>query len=903
MPCWYSKKATAFLLCLFLNRVMSPVSPLAVKRRRSLRALSLIVCAAIPLSATGPATSAQDPPKRVSVEAANEPIQTVLLRLAHASHASIAVSSSVSGYVTVSLHDVTLANALDAILTPLGDGYHVHGNVYQVDPLPPSSLKAPLGSGASTPAVLPLAVVSAKRAAAQLRALFPQAAIRADEHANALVVIAPAADVQSMRTVLQGLDVRDPMAPVTEAITLRTLKVADVIARLQASFPHATFAPVGRSRLLVTATRQDLAQVRTAVSVLDTPDAIPMQLPSSMEAVRVDQRPPGEVARTIEAQVPGVRAAVSGSTVVLNGTPELVQRAKMLIAQIDVPTFGTRYTQVYRLRNLDAGSVAELLRRSFAGIDVSVDTSINAIAVSGTAAQQRRINDAVSQVDGPSGGAGGLPGTASFGGATTEVITLKSYVPNSSSSGGGGDIVQTIGQALQTIAPDVKVIALPTPGQIALVGSTSSLLAAHAFIDKIDVVPPLVVLDTEVLEIDESVTENLGLQLGTTSIGTTYTETTPAPNAEGVYPKLGKLQALTRTPISFQATLNLALSNGKGRVLADPRITTLSGHTASIRAGDTISILTTTAGNAGTIATTQVQSFQTGVNLDITPSVTPDGGVTVFLHPVVNSLAGTNNGVPEISTRDTQTTVHLQDNQTLVIGGLIQENNTRTINKIPILGDLPLIGQLFTNNNVDNERNELVIIVTPHIVRGPDDTISAGRAFHETPVPQALPTLPPGASLPSPSDQQPPVVATYVQTTPVAGPSPSPLQSPRPGVSPSPSVAPGTFSYGSIPASNIVRSTDPVKIFAATFTPTTVTNGTSIHVTAVTSNNAVSAKIVIGTVSISLGQTGSGQWQGTFPFPGSDVPPGQQSVTLLLVVSRIDGTAASLPIPVTALTP
>ncbi|MGD1066956.1 MAG: secretin N-terminal domain-containing protein, partial [Vulcanimicrobiaceae bacterium] len=561
----------------------------------------------------------------ISIDASNEPVQTVLLRLAHASHASIAVNPGISGYVTVSLHDVTLAYALDAILAPLGDTYHVHGNVFQVGPLPASSLKVPLGADASAPAVLPLIVISAKRAAGQLHALFPQAAIRADDRANALVVIAPAADVQSMRTVLQGLDVRDPMAPVTEAISLRTLKVADVTARLQVSFPHATFAPVGRSRLLVTAPPQDMVQIKIAVNALDTPDAIPLQTPSNTEAVHVNQRPPRDVARTVEAQVPGVRAAVSGGTVVLSGSPDLVQRAKALVAQIDVPPFGERYTQVYHIRSIDAGSVADLLRRSFTGIVVTVDASINAIAATSTSSQQQRITDALAQLDPAPGSAVGIPGTASFGGATTEVVSLKSYVPGTTSGGGGSDIVQTITQALQAIAPDVKVIALPTPGQIALVGSSSSLRTARDFIDKIDVVAPLVVLDTEVLEIDESVTKNLGLQLGTTSISTTYTEMTPAPNADGVYPKLGKLQPLTRTPISFQATLNLALSNGKGRVLADPRITTLSGHTASIRAGDTISILTTTAGNAGTIATTQVQSFQTGVNLDITPSVTPDG--------------------------------------------------------------------------------------------------------------------------------------------------------------------------------------------------------------------------------------------------------------------------------------
>ena len=168
-------------------------------------------------------------------------------------------------------------------------------------------------------------------------------------------------------------------------------------------------------------------------------------------------------------------------------------------------------------------------------------------------------------------------------------------------------------------------------------------------------------------------------------------------------------------PIQFSATLNLLISNGKARVLADPRITTLSGRTATIRAGDTLSILTTTGGGTGTIATQQLQSFQTGVTLDITPIITNNGELTVALHPVVNSLTGLFNNIPEISTRDTQTTVHLRDNETLVIGGLIQENSQRTESKIPLLGSLPLIGGTFRNNNTTSTRNELIIVVTPHI--------------------------------------------------------------------------------------------------------------------------------------------------------------------------------------------
>ncbi len=532
-------------------------------------------------------------------------------------------------------------------------------------------------------------------------------------------------------------------------------------------------------------------------------------------------------------------------------------------------------------------------------LDVTVDAALNAIAVTGTAAQHQRIADAVAQLDPPPGApqnAMGMGGSA--GNSSTDVVTLKSFVPGQSQ--GGVDAVASITQALQAVTPDVRVVQLPTPGQIALVGPPTSVRSAHEFIDKVDVVAPLVVLDTEVLELDESVAKNLGLQLGTAAVSTTFTETQPLPNPDGTQGRIGRFQALTRTPISFTAQLNLLIQNGKGRVLADPRITTLSGHTASIRAGDTISILTTTAGNAGTIATTQVQSFQTGVTLDITPSVTPDGGITVALHPVVNSLIGTNAGVPEISTRDTQTTVHLQDDETLVIGGLIQENDTRTTTKVPFLGDLPLIGGAFRSDSVQGQRNELIIVVTPHIVK-PGKPVIPGPALQSMPTPAPLPTLPPNTHLPAPSGQLPGLrgMPTAALTpAPVATPPAAPRAIPTPAAVPSAFGQTNVFTFGSPPQSNFAKPTDAVQIFYATLSPTVVSNGTQVRLAVVTTSNANAVKLQVGTQSLGLSQTGPGQWQAMFPFPLGSAPVGQGAMTLSLTASRSDGASGTISIPV-----
>ncbi len=356
------------------------------------------------------------------------------------------------------------------------------------------------------------------------------------------------------------------------------------------------------------------------------------------------------------------------------------------------------------------------------------------------------------------------------------VIELKSAIPgtNGAPSTTAQDIAQAVTQALGQMAAGLHVTVMQNSSSLILTGDPNSIRLAKELIAKLDVVPPLVELDTEVLEIDGSLAKNLGLELPTAVISTTFEEVQPTPDPYGNPGRIGKIQPITRTPIQLTAELNLLIQHGDGRVLADPRIVTLSGHDANFQAGDTLSILTTTGGGVGTVVTTQLQSFNTGVTLDITPIVTADGNITVTVHPTVNSLSGDPNGVPEISTRNAQTVVTLHDNQTLVIGGLIQEEDTRTITSLPVLGNIPIIGGLFKNNDTNNTSNELVIVVTPHIIRDGEPTPPPGATMG-LPTPQPLPTVPPGMALPTvrPSGMPSPG-APAVLNTPMPSSSPAP---------------------------------------------------------------------------------------------------------------------------------
>jgi hypothetical protein len=565
------------------------------------------------------------------------------------------------------------------------------------------------------------------------------------------------------------------------------------------------------------------------------------------------------------------------------------------VAQFTASQPNVRFMTLYKLRYLSAKSVASVLRRSFAGVAVDVVPEANAVTVVADAAEQRRIADALAQLDVPRAAsrdpapAGPATPPAEATGATTgvDVVTLHAAVPgvNGAPSTSANDIASAVMQALGPQLPDLRITVYGSQSQLLLTGSPSSIHVAHQLIDQLDALPKMVVLDVTIVEVDESVSKNLGLSLNPAVISTTYTETTPAaPVNGGTAPPLLGLQQFSRTPLSLGLQLNLLIQNGKAKVVADPKLTTLSGRTASIRAGDNIAILTTTGGSVGTVATTQLVTFNTGVQLDITPVINADNFISVTLHPTVNNLASIANGVPQISTRDAQTTVAMREGQTLVIGGLIEDSLNKTETKIPVLGYLPLLGPFFTQTQTTGSRNELIITVTPHVVDPLAAAPATGPAMTDLPTPVPLGT--PMSFIAVPASGLPPIPSALV--TPVPTPTPAPPAS--------------AFVYGQRPASvPPAGPNDTPRIFYIDATPNVVRNGTSITIDAVTSPNVTRVTVQLGASLVSLHSAGPGLWDATVPFTMATTSQMTPPRIAVLSAVRPDGVATSINIPLTVM--
>ncbi len=178
--------------------------------------------------------------------------------------------------------------------------------------------------------------------------------------------------------------------------------------------------------------------------------------------------------------------------------------------------------------------------------------------------------------------------------------------------------------------------------------------------------------------------------------------------------------------VQVNAVVDALRRSGTFRSLAEPNLLALEGQEASFLAGGEFPypVPQASGGASGNTITVEFKEF--GVRLRFVPNVTIAGNIRLQVAPEVSSLDFANGiqfsgfNVPALLTRRAETSVELRDGQTLAIAGLIDNNTTRTVNKVPFLGDIPLLGALFRSREVLQNRSELLVLVTPRIVTPSD---------------------------------------------------------------------------------------------------------------------------------------------------------------------------------------
>ncbi len=180
---------------------------------------------------------------------------------------------------------------------------------------------------------------------------------------------------------------------------------------------------------------------------------------------------------------------------------------------------------------------------------------------------------------------------------------------------------------------------------------------------------------------------------------------------------------LVRHTAQINATVRALVTQGKARILSRPSIATMSGEKARILIGGSIPI---PVSNDGSIS---IQWREYGVKLDIEPVVDEMEKITSRVHAEVSTLdyshAVTENGfsIPALSSREADSVIHVANGMTMVIGGLLNTEDSKTISKIPLLGNIPVLGEFFKYTSKSRDKRELIILITPRLVG--DDTLTA----------------------------------------------------------------------------------------------------------------------------------------------------------------------------------
>lgn len=306
-----------------------------------------------------------------------------------------------------------------------------------------------------------------------------------------------------------------------------------------------------------------------------------------------------------------------------------------------------------------------------------------------------------------------------------------------------------------------------------------------------------------------------------------------------------KFDGTTRSAVTLTAAIDLMASNGDARILMDSKLTTTNNREASLHIGETVPYVIQSynlASSGG--ANQQIEKENVGVILTMTPTINEKNQITLTLSPEVSSIMGWRSDVPLVRVRKTSTTVRVENGQKVLLAGLMSEEKSEDVSKLPILGDIPIIGLLFQNKRIENKKTNLIIEVTPRIINDPseiarftrgltkeelaaykaarknkDGTASVASASTTTatpvaqapaaqpapapvtqPTPAAQPALPPPPPPPAPAPAAhvapppppPPAPAAHVAPTPVPQPAPAPAAqtAPQPAPAPTPTPAP-----------------------------------------------------------------------------------------------------------------
>lgn len=426
------------------------------------------------------------------------------------------------------------------------------------------------------------------------------------------------------------------------------------------------------------------------------------------------------------------------SILVVTPRASYLEEARRWIEKLDQPSDNGAEAQlhIYKVQNGNARHLASVLSGIFGGAASPSTTNTNTgIAPGLSSVTGNSFGQTVPNAFGNTGSlvGGGTQANRSglsLSGAGSATGSFGRTNQSGSGFGTPQQGTQAAGQAVATIG-NIRVMADELNNSILVWGTKSEYSKIEATLKRLDLPPTQVLIEATIVEVTLTDDLEYGLQWAFNDMhsinGRNYSGSGVLGNSDtGTFknPGSGFSYSLSKSVGNVRATLHALASKSLVKVISSPSLMVLDNHTASITVGNqqpiTSSITTPTTDVNSSATTSSIQYKDTGVGLSVTPSVNSGNLVTMQIDQTVTDVGAQ---IPEANNqraflqRQISSKVAVRSGEAIVLGGLIKDNATNGKSGVPLLQDVPLLGKLFSTNTVNGGRTELLVVITPRVVR------------------------------------------------------------------------------------------------------------------------------------------------------------------------------------------
>jgi general secretion pathway protein D len=522
----------------------------------------------------------------------------------------------------------------------------------------------------------------------------------ADPRTNTVVVTGPADTLKTVQNILDQLDRQD--------MQLNTIRVK-----------HLQYADATSAAKLITDIFNDKTNTGQSAASGNSREARFFRAMSAANGPQ-EQSAVGRISASADSRT---------NTIVISGPSETLKVVDDMLNQLDANPTAEQTFFFYAVKNGQSQNMANVLNSLFGVNTGGANPSSYRNNVTGSPGSRNSLGGRSSSVGGSNrgggGGAGGIMGGSSGVGGGRGIGGMGTNTPI--------DRAQTLAAA--NVPANVAGAAAELVGQVYVVADadTNSLLVATAgkyqarvldIIKQLDRPVPQVLIKVLLAEVTHENDADFGVDFsilnqrasGNGQTGTTNFNT----------PALTNGLAISVVETNVNATLRALARENKLDVLSRPYILASNNQLATITVGQVVPIVTNTrvTDTGQTINSITYQDI--GIILNVTPHINPDGLVILDVAPEISQLTTStipiseNLNAPVFDLRSADSRVGIKDGQTIVIGGLMEDKKTTDVQKVPLLGDIPLVGMLFKRTVTQKTKTELLIFLTPHVAQSPD---------------------------------------------------------------------------------------------------------------------------------------------------------------------------------------